>query len=349
MKHLLLFTFILTLLLSNSLFSQDTLYSETFKDGAPENAWYPGFYIDSTGVGNNMGAVAWPGNPSGDGWVGMISTNRADSANVAESYTGAGNYSDFYLEANIFIPIRSGWMGVDFYGLEFRVDSTGLTSGYQFIANFNHFSAPSLRFRKRPFDAPAKPVILKEWFAEEIPGGIPADSGWHKLAVNVVGDQFWFYYDGQELPGCPYTDTTSTPKFTEGFIGVYSWTMGFVGYDTTALYIDDIYLTAPLVKVEQSDEPFLQDFALFQNYPNPFNPSTTIPFRLANAAQVKIEVLNTLGQRVRELVNRYYPAGSHQVVWDGKDSSGKDVPAGIYYYRLKTDQIQQVRKMLLVR
>ncbi len=348
MKYLLLLT-LFCAFLSYSAFAQDTLYSETFKDGAPENAWYPGFFIDSTGVGNNMEAFAWPDNPSGDGWVGMVSTNRADSANVAESYSGSGDYTDFYLEANIFIPIRTGWMGVDFYGLEFRVDSTGLTSGYQFIANFNHFSAPSLRFRKRPSDAPAKPVILKEWFAEEIPGGIPADSGWHKLAVNAVGNQFWFYYDGQELPGCPYTDTTSTPTFDQGFIGVYSWTMGFVGYDTTALYIDDIYLTAPLVKVNDSGEELVQDFALLPNYPNPFNPSTTIPFRLATASQVKIEILNTLGQNIRELANRTYPAGSHQVMWDGKDRTGKDVPAGIYYYRLKTEHFQQVRKMLLVR
>jgi len=52
---------------------------------------------------------------------------------------------------------------------------------------------------------------------------------------------------------------------------------------------------------------------------------------------------------VRTLVSARQPAGRYQVQWDGRDEAGQTVPAGIYFYRLKAGQFEQVRKMVLVR
>ena len=52
-----------------------------------------------------------------------------------------------------------------------------------------------------------------------------------------------------------------------------------------------------------------QQFTLGQNYPNPFNPSTVIPYQLAAAAYVRLEVFNVLGQRLATLVDGVRPAG----------------------------------------
>lgn len=88
---------------------------------------------------------------------------------------------------------------------------------------------------------------------------------------------------------------------------------------------------------------------LQQNYPNPFNPSTVIRFSLSRAGHVKLQVLNLLGQTVRTLVNDSYPAGSHDVLWDGTDTAGRRVASGVYLYRLESDGFDRTRKMTLIK
>ena len=58
---------------------------------------------------------------------------------------------------------------------------------------------------------------------------------------------------------------------------------------------------------------------------------------------------NILGQRVRVLVNQAMPAGEHEVKWDGKDASGRDVSSGVYFSRLAVGDQARVQKMLLLK
>ena len=88
---------------------------------------------------------------------------------------------------------------------------------------------------------------------------------------------------------------------------------------------------------------------LQQNYPNPFNPTTTIAYNLASDGMATLEVYNIKGQRVTTLVNKQHNAGSHTIVWDGKDDSGRAVSSGIYYYRLNTENGSITHKMLLLK
>ncbi len=88
---------------------------------------------------------------------------------------------------------------------------------------------------------------------------------------------------------------------------------------------------------------------LFQNYPNPFNPGTTITFALGKSSFVSLEIYNSLGERVKGLIQKKFSDGYHSVNWDGKDSFGNDLPSGIYLYRIKTNYFSQTRKMLLLR
>jgi FtsP/CotA-like multicopper oxidase with cupredoxin domain len=90
-------------------------------------------------------------------------------------------------------------------------------------------------------------------------------------------------------------------------------------------------------------------FALAQNYPNPFNPSTTINFQLPSDELVELKIYNRIGQEVRTLVNSGYQAGSHNVVWDGKNNRGKSVASGMYIYRIKAGKHTKSLKMNLVR
>lgn len=93
----------------------------------------------------------------------------------------------------------------------------------------------------------------------------------------------------------------------------------------------------------------ISSFKLFQNYPNPFNPETTIEFYLPHAAEVRLEIFNLLGQRVRTLAAERKIAGLHQVQWDGRDDAGREVSGGVYFLRLQAGNSVQTRKMLLIR
>jgi len=103
------------------------------------------------------------------------------------------------------------------------------------------------------------------------------------------------------------------------------------------------------VREVDEDETLPSDFALFQNYPNPFNPVTNIEFLLPKSGQVKIEIFNILGQKVRTLVDQHLKAGHKLLDWDGCDDWGKEVSSGIYFYRIKTDEFSQTKKMVLLR
>ncbi|NIR46864.1 T9SS type A sorting domain-containing protein, partial [candidate division KSB1 bacterium] len=79
------------------------------------------------------------------------------------------------------------------------------------------------------------------------------------------------------------------------------------------------------------------------------NPGTTIRYHLPKQAHVSLEVYNILGQKVVELLDEVQPAGKYEVQWDGKDGSNRLVSSGLYFYRIKTEEFSEVKKMILVR
>jgi len=90
-------------------------------------------------------------------------------------------------------------------------------------------------------------------------------------------------------------------------------------------------------------------FALAQNFPNPFNSLTLIGFTLREPAQARIDVFDILGRPVAQLMAGQYSAGTHTVSFNGIDQYGQPLPSGVYLYRLSTDRIKEVRKMILLK
>ena len=88
---------------------------------------------------------------------------------------------------------------------------------------------------------------------------------------------------------------------------------------------------------------------LHGNAPNPFNPETAIRFDLAQAGQVRLEVFDALGQKIKTLVAESLSAGSHQVRWHSVNESGQPVSSGVYFYRLHAGDYTQMRRMLLIK
>ncbi|MFH1852928.1 MAG: FG-GAP-like repeat-containing protein [Candidatus Neomarinimicrobiota bacterium] len=86
-----------------------------------------------------------------------------------------------------------------------------------------------------------------------------------------------------------------------------------------------------------------------RNYPNPFNPLTKIEYQLAEAARVKVVVLNLLGQEIKVLEAGPVPAGLRSVVWDATDQLGIPVGSGVYLYQIDTESERYNGKMIYLK
>ena len=124
--------------------------------------------------------------------------------------------------------------------------------------------------------------------------------------------------DGEDLEGVVYTQT------------YYGWA------------VEKWF--GPVVGIEQIDNAIPQGFELQQNYPNPFNPSTTIEFSLRSVEDVQLEIFNLMGQKVATLVNERLQPGSYQATFEARD-----LPSGIYFYKLSAGSFKSVKKMSLIK
>jgi N-acetylneuraminic acid mutarotase len=92
------------------------------------------------------------------------------------------------------------------------------------------------------------------------------------------------------------------------------------------------------------DVRMLNKFSLEQNYPNPFNPTTTIGFVLQEKGNVKLTLLNTLGEEIAVLLNEEQDKGYHKV-----ELTAKNLSSGIYIYQLKSSNFIATKKLLLIK
>jgi photosystem II stability/assembly factor-like uncharacterized protein len=75
------------------------------------------------------------------------------------------------------------------------------------------------------------------------------------------------------------------------------------------------------------------EYYISQNYPNPFNPSTTIKFSVPEASIVKIDIFNSIGEAIEELVSGSYEPGNYEVKWNAQN-----YPSGIYFYTFEVSK-----------
>ena len=87
-----------------------------------------------------------------------------------------------------------------------------------------------------------------------------------------------------------------------------------------------------------------KSYCLYQNYPNPFNPTTKINFALPNSSKVRIVVFNSIGQIIKELVNKSYEAGIYDI-----EFNGINLPSGVYFYQLIADERIDSKKFVLIK
>ena len=149
------------------------------------------------------------------------------------------------------------------------------------------------------------------------------------------------YYSG-------YKDTLIYTKVKNSSLALVGLDYGYTCYSIWEDSVDgNIQLFGSLsyndfTGVNESNYP--NKFTLFQNYPNPFNPNTTIRFYNPHSAYLKLNIYNVLGEEVKKLMDGYTNSGLHEIKFNGAD-----LPSGIYFYQIESENFKQIKKMILLK
>ncbi len=100
----------------------------------------------------------------------------------------------------------------------------------------------------------------------------------------------------------------------------------------------------PVSAVRPRNDEVPKQATLLDNYPNPFNPTTTIRYSIPSPGLVDLRVFNVTGQEITMLIHEREAAGSYAVKLDSSK-----LPSGVYFYRLETNRVIAMKKMVLVK
>jgi len=181
---------------------------------------------------------------------------------------------------------------------------------------------------------------------------------WHPT-VDFNNESLEYYFvhvgEGLQLPsdkGATDTAITLTGAALRAYLGTadslnFKWTiLAMDSFNPAVSSVDtfSVVLKKVLVGVKETPSVIPTVFALSQNYPNPFNPSTRIEFALPKETRVRLEVYNMLGQKVATLVDEVRSAGNYGVTFDAGS-----LASGLYFYRLSTNEVSFLKKMMLLK
>jgi len=157
----------------------------------------------------------------------------------------------------------------------------------------------------------------------------------------------WTVYSGNNTISLSTRRQTYSITFTMQESTDNAARFGFdVGASSDDVVFDNVFLSTGSwpVSVTNQAKNTPHSFTLFQNSPNPFNPTTTIGYAVPKSGQVKLQVFNQIGQRVATLVNEHQVAGSYKI-----DFNAKELPSGLYFYRMEAGDFSKTVKMILMK
>jgi len=180
-------------------------------------------------------------------------------------------------------------------------------------------------------------------FAEELCVGSKTFSGEYPFAIAA-----WRKVDRENInyPGFEKGQTISIKVWRKS--GEKEFDIPITSQQDSQLQYGNGPLSVIMLGKSLGENALPESFELEQNFPNPFNPETSISYQLPEAGKVSLMIYNTLGQEIRTLVNEKKQAGEFTIQWNGCDNNGIRVGSGIYFIRMKINNVVKIRKMLLV-
>ncbi len=281
-----------------------TLYEEHFTNGQPDLQW-EGFFSGS----DTLVGYADPSTPEGDGYAGKLYTEEV----FGLAYSGSEVLTDYSISAWVYTVVTPSGSG-PYNGIVARLNP--VTSGfYLFAADFDSDRRLRLSYHSAPN---FMPQVLHVWYDSDIPGGLPTESGWHHMSLNIFGDSIWCYFDNYLLPGGPFFHDSSA----FGWFGVYA--VDFSG--TAETRVDQIIVSSEPYSVSESRIPQMRNEVVV--YPSVF----TKYVRVANIPESIKEI--TVFDKTGRLIWKSPVPQSHSVMWSGINEFGREISDGIYFIKI---------------
>ncbi len=310
--------------------SADVIFEEYFTDGSIQEGWFSPWP-----EGADITITPDMTTPGGDGWVGSVAGDQSSTA-----LNGTIELADYTVESWVYCMVTNDIMFPVYNGVAARWDTTGGSSYYYLASMFG--MSKKIKLRRFPGSGFGAETFL-EWTGDEIPGGEPNESGWHKMSLRVSGDEIWCYWDDVMLAGCPYTPAEEFRQ-TAGFYGIYEFYMGDQAPNPETRFDDFIVSDENLGVQDISIVPMPNSPVVSSLYPNPFNAMTTIVFTNANAGDVNLSVFDVLGREMATIQQGFMPPGEYRMTWDAQA-----YPAGNYFITLQLDGKQHVHRAVLTK
>lgn len=115
----------------------------------------------------------------------------------------------------------------------------------------------------------------------------------------------------------------------------FHWSLGMIGLIKVAA-----------TSIEENSSLISSPLVLAQIFPEPFLSQTTISYWLMNRGNIDLGIYDLYGVVVRTLVKSSENAGSHAILWDGKNDQGLIVPAGIYFVKAQINNESITKKLV---
>lgn len=105
----------------------------------------------------------------------------------------------------------------------------------------------------------------------------------------------------------------------------------------------------PVPSAASVGDPIASPLRTATAVPNPASVTTDLRFALSEPASVSVRILDATGRTVRDVAETQYPTGDHSIAWDGRDSSGRNVPAGVYFARIAAGPLTVIGRIVITR
>ena len=292
------------------------------------------------------------GNNNHGALVGAVAatTDRFGLPNRAYSFNGSNTYVLVPASATLNTPTtactQAGWVlqyGVSLVGSGFnpllmKSNTTENALMYRMIANPTYFGA-----------------AFNNWNTHQSVAQATALNTWHHFATVFNGATLRCYYDGVFIGSTPMalTITQDNRPLTIGadVPGVLEIMNGKI--DDVCIY-NRALSDADIVELCNQATPTAvsgstPSLKLGYSVPNPMGGESRVEFTLESAQNIRLDVFDVAGRRVRQIESGFRTSGLHSARWDGRTDDGREAPSGVYFFRLKSGNQVLTSRLVRVR
>ena len=164
------------------------------------------------------------------------------------------------------------------------------------------------------------------------------------MAYDTVSSQAGWFPSVEEITGDQIADSVGVMTYVWNVHAHDPWDSTASSNGPRSLTVDVTAITTSLDGMGIPDV-----FALHNNYPNPFNPVTNITYDIPEVAEVRLDIYNVAGQKVRTLTQGHHEPGRYRIQWNATNDFGQQLSSGMYIYRIVAGDFVSVKKLILMK